>query len=557
MTIGRKLVGGFMIVAVLMISISGLSFRSLSSLQGSFNQLVDVRVKILSNAEQIQAAGSQQNDYMREYFLTQNPASVQRMQESNAKIVSLVNETLPLVDKQEDKDRFQRLMDMTIDYKSKVDTIMILPHEQALKEANFNLFGLATQIVILAESMAQEQLQVMSEEKVQVQSGAKKDMDTSLYMSLGAIAIAIGIGIGVSILISRPIRRITGIAKEIAGGDLRDKQIKVKTKDEIGELAKAFEDMLHNLRSIIKKVEQGADHMAISSKMLTASAEQTSLATVQITEAAQEVAAGSESQVRGAADSARAMEEMTQGIVRIAESSSAVFDESLAARNQAEVGDHAAQRAVEQMNSIYEAADQAGGQVKKLGERSSEIGAIVEVITGIASQTSLLALNASIEAARAGEHGRGFMVVATEVKKLAIQSEEAAKQITELIRQVQQDTESAVKGMKVGMDQAREGLQVVQEAGQAFAQIREAIMRVSMQIEEVSATAEEISAGSEEVAASVEETSRIAKQSAEQVQLVAATSEEQLASMQEITSSAATLSNVADELQQAVSTFKL
>ncbi|MDF2924301.1 MAG: hypothetical protein K0R57_3215 [Paenibacillaceae bacterium] len=557
LTIGRKITGCFMTIALLMVTVSALSFRSLGSIENSLNDLVDIRVKILTNAQRIQAAGLEQNDYMREYFLNQTPSSVQRMTEANGEVVKIVEETLPLVENPEDQERFQKLKDLAVDYKTRADTIMIMPHAQGLREANFSLFGVATQLVVLAESMAEDQINKMELERVSVKDTNTQDKNLSVVISICAIVAAIALGVVIAMMISRPIRKITAAAKDIAKGDLRTRDLKIHSRDEVRELADAFDEMTVQLRSLIGKVEQGSDHLAVSSKTLTASAEQTAAATQHITEAAQEVAAGSELQVRGADDSARAMEEMTQGIGRIAESSSAVFEVSITARNQADEGDSAAQRAVLQMNNIFESSSKAAASVKKLGERSGEIGEIIEVITGISSQTSLLALNASIEAARAGENGRGFMVVATEVKKLAIQSEEAAKKISELIREVQKDTEAAVKGMNEGILQARDGVAVVQAAGDAFAQIKEAIIQVSAQIEEVSATAEQISAGSEQVAASVEETSRIARQSAEQTHLVAATSEEQLASMQEITSSAATLNSMAEELQQAVSKFRL
>lgn len=557
LTIGRKLIGGFLLVALLMLTVTGLSYFSLRSMKGSFDELVNKRVQMLSHAERIQAAGLQQNDYMREYFLNQTPASVQRMQTSNTRIIELIDETLPLLDKEEEKASYGKLKEMAQDYKARVDSILLLDHEKALREANFSLFPLATQIVVLAEGMAEEQLKLMTAEQIRVEEAAKLDQTLNLAVSLFVVAASIAIGILCSMLISRPILRITEVAKQVAGGNLTIRSIGVRTKDEIRDLADAFEEMIRQLRSIISKVEEGADHMVASSTMLSASAEQTSLATAQITEASQEVAVGAERQVQGSQDSARAMEEMTAGIGRIAESSSAVFEMSVTARSQADEGNQAAQEAVRQMNIIHEVSGKASESVRKLMEHSEKIGSIIGVITEIASQTSLLALNASIEAARAGEQGRGFMVVATEVKKLAIQSEEAAGQIAKLIREVQQDTKTAVNGMNEGMLQTREGLEVVKTAGQAFTRILEAIQHVSAQIEEVSATSEEISAGSQEVAASVEETARIARQSAEKVHTVAATSQEQLASMQEIASSSATLSNMAAELQHAVSRFKL
>ncbi|WP_438446618.1 methyl-accepting chemotaxis protein [Gorillibacterium sp. sgz5001074] len=556
-TIGRKLVGAFMAVALLTAAVSGLSFNSLRNINKSFEDLVEVRVQVLSHVERVQVAGLEQNDYMREYFLTQNPAAVQRMQTSNKKIIDLIEEVLPSVEKEEDKASFKKVIELAKEYKTRVDSIMILPHEQALREASLSLFPLATQISVLAEEMANDHLKRMGEEQKAVQDSANRDQTTSMVVSFIIVALAIGIGILCSLLISRPLRQITAAAKQIAAGDLTVGKLGVRTKDEIGDLAGTFEAMVQQLRSIIGKVERSAGKMAESSRLLTESSELTSQGTSMISDVSQEVATGAEQQVRGAEDSARAMEEMTAGIGRIAESSASVYEQSVTARAQADEGDRAAQRAVEQMNVIYQAAEQSAERVRKLHEHSTEIGEIIQVITDIATQTSLLALNASIEAARAGEQGRGFMVVATEVKKLAIQSETAAKQITDLIHVVQRDTSSAVKGMNEGMQQSQEGLQVVQAAGLAFTRIREAIEHVASQIEEVSATSEEISAGSEEVAASVEETARIARLSADKVQTVAATSQEQLAAIQEIASSAATLNSMAEELQQEVSRFKL
>ncbi len=557
LTIGRKLIGGFLAVACFMVIVIGLFYRSLGDVESRFHALVNERVKVLTHAQLIQSAGLQQNDYIREYYLTQTPASIERMAEANKRVISLVEETLPFVTSEEDAGRFERLKGLALDYKERVDTALAMPADKGLREAEFSVFPVATQLAVLAENLANDQLALMTQEQQEVKDSVLGDKRLAMGAGIGATVLSLAIGFLIAFAISRPIRSITAAAREIAAGNLQPKQLDVRTKDEIQELSEAFLDMMGQLRGIIGKVDEGAAQLVASAKMMSANAEITSAATQHITDAAQEVAAGSEQQVRGAEDSARAMEEMSQGITRIAESSAAVHEVTVHARQQADEGNAAAQHAVRQMNTVYQSANLAAERVKRLGERSEQIGEIIGVMSGIASQTSLLALNASIEAARAGEQGRGFVVVASEVKKLAIQSEEAARQITELIRQVQLETEAAVKGMQEGMVQSREGLAVVESAGEAFGSIRSAIIGVVTQIEEVSATAQEMSAGTQEVAASVEETSRIARQSSRQIQEVAATTEEQLASMQEITASAGSLNSMAEELQQAVSRFKL
>lgn len=557
LTIGRKLIGGFLAVACFMIVVIGLFYRSLSDVESQFHALVDERVKVLTHAQLIQSASLQQNDYIREYYLTQTPASIERMTEANTRVVHLVEETLPLVTSKEDAERFERLKSLALDYKERVDAALTLPADKGLREAEFSVFPVATQLAVLAENLANDQLALMTRDQQAVKDSVLSDKRLALGAGIGATILSLAIGFLIAYAISRPIRSITAAAREIAAGNLQPKELNVRTKDEIQELAEAFLDMMGQLRDIIGRVDTGAAQLLASARMMSANAEMTSAATQHITDAAQEVATGSEQQVRGADDSTRAMEEMSQGITRIAESSSAVHEVSVQARQQADEGNTAAQHAVRQMNTVYQASSRAADSVKRLGERSGQIGEIIGVMSGIASQTSLLALNASIEAARAGEQGRGFVVVASEVKKLAIQSEEAARQITEMIREVQQETAAAVKGMQEGMVQSREGLAVVESAGEAFSSIRTAIIRIAAQIEEVSATAQEMSAGTEEVAASVEETSRIARQSSRQIREVAATTQEQLASMQEITASATSLNTMAEELQQAVSRFRL
>lgn len=557
LTIARKLIGGFLAVACFMVIVIGLFYRSLSDVETQFHTLVDTRVKVLTQAQLIQSAGLQQNDYIREYYLTQTPASIERMADANKRVISLVEETLLFVSSDEDAERFERLKNLALDYKERVDTALAMPADKGLREAEFSVFPVATQLAILAENMANDQLALMNQDQQAVKDSVLFDKQLALGAGIGATAVSLAIGFLIAYAISRPIRKITAAAREIAAGDLRPKELNVRTKDEIQDLSEAFLDMMGQLRGIIGKVELGAAQLVESARMMSSNAELTAAATQHITGTTQEVAAGSEQQVRGAEDSARAMEEMSQGIARIAESSSAVHEISVQTRQQADEGNTAAQHAVKQINTVYLSASRAAENVKKLGERSEQIGEIIEVMSGIASQTSLLALNASIEAARAGEQDRGFVVVASEVKKLAIQSEEAAKQISGLIREVQLETAAAVKDMQEGMLQSREGLAVVESAGEAFGKIHTAIIGVASQIEEVSATAQEMSAGTQEVAASVEETSRIARQSSQQIQEVASTTEEQLASMQEITASANSLNNMAEELQQAVSKFKL
>jgi methyl-accepting chemotaxis protein len=195
--------------------------------------------------------------------------------------------------------------------------------------------------------------------------------------------------------------------------------------------------------------------------------------------------------------------------------------------------------------------------VRNLGNRSNEIGRIVEVITGIADQTNLLALNAAIEAARAGEQGRGFAVVAEEVRKLAEQSRTAAEQISGLIGEIQNDTNNAVTTMDAGGREVAAGTEAVEKAGAAFAAIANAVQGMVARIQEVSAATQSLAAGSQQAVKAVESIAAITEEAAAGSQEVGASAQEQSASVQEIASSSESLAQMAQELQRAVAEFSI
>ena len=181
----------------------------------------------------------------------------------------------------------------------------------------------------------------------------------------------------------------------------------------------------------------------------------------------------------------------------------------------------------------------------------------MDTIAGIAGQTNLLALNAAIEAARAGEQGRGFAVVAEEVRKLAEQSQEAAKKIAELIGEIQGDTDKAVVAMNDGTREVKTGAEVVNAAGVAFQEISGLVTQVSSQVKEISAAIQQMASGSQQIVDSVKRIDGLSKTSAGEAQSVSAATEEQLASMEEIAGSSEALSKLAQDLQAAVAKFRI
>ncbi|MCP3773065.1 methyl-accepting chemotaxis protein [Paenibacillus sp. MZ04-78.2] len=398
--------------------------------------------------------------------------------------------------------------------------------------------------------------------------GAKKSTQESrqIYQSnigltTGMIAISVVIGIALVIvmirIISRPVKLVSETLHRVSGGDLTVEPLAVKQKDEIGSLVVSLNEMVSQLKMNVIQIQEASTTVAASSEELQASSEQNTTATKTVTLSIQEMASGAESQLMRSDETGRAMEEMAAGIQRIAETTSDVSELSQESAIQAQHGNDAIQAARSRMNALSESVGHASADIQTLETHSVNVGSILQIINDIASQTGLLALNASIEAARAGEHGQGFAVVANEVKKLAQQSGEAVQSISDIITQIQTDTSKAVLTMNRSLSEVRVGLQAVTEADDAFQQITRTANDVSGKIQEVAAAVQEMAAGSEQVSASASEMSQIARHAAESTQTIAATTEEQLASAEEIASSAESLSRTAQDLSELVNRFKL
>ncbi len=357
--------------------------------------------------------------------------------------------------------------------------------------------------------------------------------------------------------ITKPIQTLEVAANKIAGGDLSQTTLGINTDDEVGRLAKSFEQMARNVRTLIQHISGEAEHLAASSQELTASAEQSSQATNQVAISIQEVASGAAEQMNAANNTVTVVTEMSAGIQQIAANASSVSVQTEIAAEKAVKGGAAVGKAVSQMGQIEQTVNTSAQVVAKLGERSKEIGQIVDAISGIAGQTNLLALNAAIEAARAGEQGRGFAVVAEEVRKLAEQSEGAAKKIAGLIGEIQIDTDKAVKAMEQGTQEVKTGAEVVDAAGVSFHEIATLVMEVSTQVKQISTAIQEMASGSQKIVESVNIIDKLSKNSAGEAQSVSAATEEQLASMEEIATSSRALATLAQELQTAVGKFRI
>lgn len=326
--------------------------------------------------------------------------------------------------------------------------------------------------------------------------------------------------------IAKPIQVLETAASRIADGDISLNRLGITANDEIGRLGHTFEKMAENLRELIQKISAATEQVAASSEELTASADQSAQSANQVAHVITDVAQGAAKQVEAVDTTSAVVQQMSSGIQQAAANSHEVMVVADKAAKAAKQGNGAVNTAVEQMTSIEKTVADSAQVVTKLGERSKEIGQIIDTISGIAGQTNLLALNAAIEAARAGEQGRGFAVVAEEVRKLAEQSQEAAKQIAALIFEIQSETDKAVAAMSDGTREVKVGTEVVNSAGQAFKEIVTLVDEVSAQVREISAAIQQMAYGSQQIVIAVQDIDNISKDAAGQAQTVSAATED-------------------------------
>ncbi|MBQ9377618.1 MAG: methyl-accepting chemotaxis protein, partial [Schwartzia sp.] len=293
---------------------------------------------------------------------------------------------------------------------------------------------------------AQDTARAIDEE---TESNAASAATMMIMMSAACLIVLLLVGMGIAKAITSPLEVMMETCDRLKDGDFRKTPMNIDRGDEFGTMAGVVTSMRDGLNALMVQTHDSSEQIAAASEELTASAGQSAEASNQVAQSVTDAASEVVEQQSGVSTSIEAVGQVAQSVDAIRRKADTVAQRSEAAAEHAGAGSEAIRESVGQIRSVESTVQASSAMVDKLGERSQEIGQIVETISGIADQTNLLALNAAIEAARAGEHGRGFAVVAEEVRKLAEQSGQAAHQISDLIRSIQDDTKAAVDSMQL------------------------------------------------------------------------------------------------------------
>jgi len=394
----------------------------------------------------------------------------------------------------------------------------------------------------------------------QIKSNIRNILLKIIYVGVGSLLALSIITVFLAAIIIAPVRDLMRVAEALGSGDL-SKKANVKSGDELGQLGTTLNTTIDRLQGLVqteadrdKMQHQVMDLLSIVSGAaegdLTVKAEVTADAlgsvadafnlmingltalvsqasnvaheiqssTGDILQASERMRRGAEQQTTQIQSAAGAVNEMSHTIQRMAENAEAATQASLRATQAAVKGGSSVAETIKGMQRIRAAVQTTGKKIKGLGERSLEIGAIIEVINEIATQTNLLALNAAIEAARAGEQGRGFAVVADEVRKLAERAARATKDITSLIKGIQVETSEAVTVMEEGTREVEEGTKLADQAGAALREIEQIVKQTSGLVSDITNSAANQVKVSESVVTSMDSISKLTQDTTRGVQ---------------------------------------
>ena len=354
----------------------------------------------------------------------------------------------------------------------------------------------------------------------------------------------------------KPIRYIEDLMKKAGEGDLTV-HADIKSKDEIGELSKAFNIMIEDQEGIVKSVIAASKQLEEASQNMASASEEISATTEEISATVENVAQDSKKQTESILNISEVLVQLSS-LVQLAENrAQSTNSNANDSRNVADLGREKVEHTVKAINSISSESNETTKVLQKVNSLSVQVGGIVNTINAIAEQTNLLALNAAIEAARAGENGKGFSVVAEEVRQLSEETNSKSKEITTIVSEMMRETENAVKAMERANIEVDKGVSVVKETDVAFINILNSIESMIQNIDEIlDITSDEV-ASSDKVVSLINDVATIVETNSVNCNSVSEATQEEVNAINNLTATAEETSAMAEQLTKLVEKFKV
>jgi len=537
--IGTKLLGGFMIVALISVFVGLIGYSGINEVGKNLNEVAEVKLPSLNGLAIIKEAQTDILRGERTCLLALDSAQYQyqleRLKETWHRVDKGWKIYEPLPQTKEEEVYWKQFVPAWDAWKKEHQNVMELIRSGKKADAQVLSFGPARDRYLEAEELMKKITKINVDGGAEATAKALATEKTAIRLLLAVIAFGVALAVGIGFFISTNIKKQLGgepayvveIANSVSSGNL-GLNIALKAADN-GSLLSSMKNMVEQLKGIVGNVKTASDSVASGSEELSATSDDMSKGAQQLASQIDQIVT--------------AMTEVSQTIMDMAKNATQAAEASKNASNTATKGKQLVDSTAEDMTRIAQTVQAAAGTIEELGRSSAQIGEIVAVINGIADQTNLLALNAAIEAARAGEQGRGFAVVADEVRKLAERTGQATKDIAQRIEAIQRAAGESVDAMKRGSDEVDRGVGLAREASASLGSIVEASSSAMDMVQRIAAATEQQSAATEEVTQNMEHISDITKQSS--------------ASTEQIKVSSSELARLAAELKATSAWFKV
>ncbi|WP_379154508.1 methyl-accepting chemotaxis protein [Paenibacillus sp. sgz5001063] len=563
-SIATKIASGYVVLAILVMILGGVSLSQMNKMEKNTGQIVDEMIPALNQIHTINYYSEHIMSVSMQHILDTEGTEKAKLEQEHDSYIRKLAETMKnykaTLQSEDQLQQFNALQDKWDEYMTiNSQTIKLSDsgdEELALEVSKKGIAAFNAMQTDIAKLVAYNQ-------KEAADKGEQADdiYRTSWILNLAVLAVVLLVTGGINMLIRRmmilPVKKVTAHLQRIANGDLTAEDTRVGNKDEIGLLAKTVNDTNRTLLEIVNRIRSVEEIIAEQSEGLVNNVNATKEGGIQIALTMEELAKASGSQAEAAVDASRAVENMNNVIEKFAGKGVELSEHSEQVRIKGDKGKELMESSVAQMNQIAEVVSQSMKAVEELNLKNEGIFRLVGSIRSISEQTHLLAINAAIEAARAGESGRGFAVVAQEVRKLSEDVQQTVSEITAITQGIQQDSREMVQQLRSGVEQTEEGSRKIMETGEALAEINKSVYGMSSTIEEMGNDLQQMTGASETMNEFSQHISALAQQSAASVEETSASAHEQVNSTNEVATGIEQLRSLLGELKESVTRFQV
>ncbi|TCS38455.1 methyl-accepting chemotaxis protein [Paucimonas lemoignei] len=504
-----KLLLGFGLMIVLLLAVSATAYRNAEQLKQSQEVLFQEDLSVAFNLMALRNAINRERVVLLSLALTEQSGQTSLLQQLERERTQVL-EILKKLEKHRDTDaafasKLDRIQALRQEFVTVRDRdVMPALNNGKRNEASAAIIGpLQTRFQALREiaDEAGEQQFAEAEKRMLASEAVVSDAQKALILAnLIAIALGLGLVFWLDRIIARPLKEVTGMAQQIATGNLNVSIPAANGNDEVGQLLRALDAMVASWRQMIRETNAGI-------ATLSAAASEILAGTTQVASGVSETAAA-------VSETTATVEEVKQTALLASQKARTVSDMAQRAAHTVETGRKSIEGGVEGMETVQEQMESIAETIVKLSDRSQAIAEIVATVGGLADQSNLLAVNAAIEAAKAGEQGKGFAVVAQEIRDLAEQSRQATRQVRQILGEIQKAISAAVMTTEQGARAVASGVEQAAEAGNAFKSLSEGIADAAQAAAQIAATSQQQLAGMDQVAMAMENIKQVSVENA-------------------------------------------